>query len=358
MSSTDATPRHNAPYRVNMLDVARLAGVSKSTVSRVLHDDTRITKKTRQRVQEAIERLGYKPNMLVHSVFTSRTYNVGVMLPSVCQEHWGNVLLGIEEQAFEKGYNIFIANTALSEAAEEMARSDDKEERGLNRFLQRRVDGLIIAPFHENIANRYFTQLVNIGIPLVLLDRRLLVEADLVITDDVNGARQAGEHLIKLGHRRIGMVGGSYETTTGEMRTKGFLDAMMASGVAVHKDLLIHTHFYNMPQLGYEAALKLLKRRPRPTAIFAHTDMHAVGVYRAAEELGLKIPDDVSVVGYADLQFCRYMSPALTTVHQSGLNVGRVAFNLLCRHFPNREEGHRTELVPTRLIVRNSTRKI
>lgn len=345
-----ATQTKRAYYRVNMLDVARLANVSKSTVSRAMKNDPRISEETRQAVASAVKQLNYKTNVLMQSLLTTRTGNIGVLLPAISNSFWSIILTAIENCAYQAGINVMYMNTHGNE---------EKEKAGLNQLIEKRVDGIIITPSPENLDRQHFVELLNSQIPFVILDRSFSdLAVNYVYSDDYKGSYLATEHLIKLNHQRIGHIGGATSVSSGKDRLQGYLDAMIEHRMPINKDYIICTHFYNMEQYGYDSTMNLLQLKQRPTAIFAETDEAARGVYRAIFERGLRIPEDISVVGYANLDFAEYLRVPLTTVEQPARTLGESAFNLLLKHINDSEAEKETVVLPTKLIVRQSTRMI
>lgn len=339
-------------YHVSMQDIADVANVSKATVSRALKNDHAISKTTRAKIKRIAKKLNYKPNILMQSIMTSKTYNIGVFVPDISQEFWGKVVMNIEQLSDESGYEVFITNTINSK---------EKEKHCMERMISKRVDGMIIVPSPENIKSEHFVELLEANIPFVILDRYFQdIDAYFVTCDGVHGGFLATEHLIKLGHKRIAHIAGPKgpaNMSTSVDREEGYRKAMIKYELPICEEYVIHTHFYNHQKEGYAAAKQLLELQQPPTAIYACTDLTAIGAYRAIHEKGLKIPQDISVVGYADLPMAEHLNPSMTTIKQPSATMAQESFRLLKLQMNDKStnQDNKHVVLPAKLIKRNST---
>ncbi|WP_314507715.1 LacI family DNA-binding transcriptional regulator [uncultured Microbacterium sp.] len=324
-------------------EVARLAGVSKSTASRALGATGYVSEDTRRRVHDAAASIGYVPSTSAVSLATGRTQNVGVVMPYVNRWFFAEVLEGIQQSLLEQGLDLTLYDAKPG---------SDGRHRIFEDFLARkRFDGLIavgLEPDHQEI-----DRLVTIGRPIVSVvgsgDATTVVEID-----DDYVARRATEHLIALGHREIAFLGGGTTTHWAQVdrrRLNGYLSAMEGAGLAEHV-----VHIFSEVTLpgGYASAVDALgDSRARPTAIVATCDEVAIGAIIAARRLGVQVPSDLSVIGIDDHEFADMF--ALTTLRQSPREQGRVAVDLLLAHLDDPSLATRTVRMQAQLVVRNST---
>ncbi len=292
---------------VGIKDVAAAAGVSVTTVSHVLNDVSyaRVGAETRERVHDAAQRLGYGPNRMAQALRTQRSGMIGFISEEIATTpHAGRIILGAEETARARGYNIMIINSAITG-------SQDSRESDVADLLDRQVDGILYATmYHRRLA----VPKNLAGVPAVLVDSEDTSQTVCsVIPDEVRGARSAVQTLIDAGHSRIGMITNTDDVPATHSRLRAFKEALADAGL-VFDGNLVQTEPSEVPG-GYAAASRLLDRPDRPTAVFCYNDRMAMGAYRAAAELGLRIPQDVSFVGFDNQQLiAENLYPALTTV--------------------------------------------
>lgn len=283
-------------------DVAARAGISYTTVSHVVNGTRPVSEQVRRKVEAAIAELGYVPSGVARSLRARATGTLGLLVPNASNPYFAELARGIEDHAERNGYSVILCN------------SDDdidKQLRYLRVLLERRIDGLIVATVASDAA--FAQALANLQVPLVLVDRSLEgVNADQLRVDHEQGAYLATRHLLELGHRRIVCIGGPASTQVAQLRAAGYQRALDEAGVAAQA--VVDCPFTS--PAGHAAAQMLLAAEPRPTAIFAGNDMIALGVLRAAAERGLQVPQQLSVVGFDDIEVSRYLHPALTTVGQ------------------------------------------
>jgi LacI family transcriptional regulator len=342
--------------QISQKRIAEEAGVSQSTVSLVLAGRGVSSEQTRQRVLEAAERLKYRPNLLVHGIQTGKTKMIGVMAPPM-DFYWSQVLYGIHDVLVSQDHVPVILWTAHSGPGRRNRTGYEVDElEQIHRLLDRRVDGVILWPPFASLFSDHVHEFSSRDLPVVTIDHELPPEfkADSVGSDETMGGETVAEHLVKLGHRRIGHLAGSAVASWAVKRRTAFELALRRfSGVSC-VTLEARPGDTN---LSVEQARALLEMPDRPTAIFAASDLYAKCVYQAAAEKGLRIPDNLSVVGFSDDDFALEMNPPLTTVRQAGYEIGRKAGELVLGRSLDEveDERPRREYMPVQLIVRNST---
>lgn len=342
---TDESPRRRRPTQA---DVARLAAVSQPLVSYVLSGDPNapVAPETRARVMAAIAELGYVPSHAARSLRSQRALAIGAIIPDITNPFYPAFARGIQNVAESEGYDLIAYN------------SDgllDRERKFMQSALAGRVDGVILSPFQ--ITMDELADVAEMNIPVVALTSRRpaagRAPVDTVHVDSVGAARQAVEHLVARGHRRIGMIAGEAGTPPREDRVLGYLQAIEACGLQAD-EMLVRGADFNEDG-GYRAAHELLRLSPRPTAIFAANDLMAMGAMAALHESGLRVPNDVAIVGFDDIPAARLLAPPLTTVAQYPDRLGeRTAELLLDRLRGDGPPGSRVVVMPAELMVRDS----
>jgi LacI family transcriptional regulator len=333
---------------INIHDVALKAGVCITTVSRVLNHNGRVRESNRQKVLRAIEELGYNPNAAARTLAKGKTEVLGVILPTLNDPFWADLVTAIEQAAFEEGYLVVLALT--------LDNSDEViEKHWVKIFSEGRVDGiLLVAPEYET---DYITELRNRNFPLVLLDNNVNnLKVPSVVVDNLKGGTMATEHLLGLGHTRIGHIAGDLKYQSARERLQGFREAMSRAGVAVRQDWVGEGDFHF--EKAFQIAGAWLERPDRPTAIFAADDDMAAAVMEAARELQLKLPDDLSIVGYDDSPFGSRVRPRLTTVRQPARAMAGEAVQLLLRYMAAKPPRAKTVVIAPELIVRESALRL
>ncbi len=303
---------------VTIRDVAERAGVSVATVSHVINGTRKVAPETAERVRRAMEELDYHPNAVARSLRTRKTQVIGVVVSDITNPFFATLVRGAEDAALEAGYSIFVCNS--DETLE-------KENRYVQVLRRRRVDGMLLAPVGggENPAVR---KLARQGVPFVFVDRRAPgVEADAVLSDNVGGAYLATKHLIERGHERIGIVLGIRGATTSEERLAGYRRALEEAGIPLAEELVVWGGY--RVEGGRRATAKLLSLTPPPTAIFSTNNLMTVGVLQELFARGVRIPDQVAVVGFDDLEWAEMANPPLTAVAQRPHEIGYRAVRLL-----------------------------
>ena len=325
-------------------DIAGAAGVSIATVSRVLNGRPDVSTATREAVLRVVKEQGFSMNRSARALSGGRTGLIGVTVPIVHLEYFSRILWGASEALYEHDMRVVLCPT-MHERERELSL--------LEMLLQGTTDGALLLLTRES--NDALTALERQGYPFVVLDPRHPVSESTpaVSAGHLGGAKAATEHLLSLGHRRIGVITGPHGWMASIQRLDGYQVSLAAAGIASEPRLIAKGNFTN--DSGYWGALELLSLRKPPTAIFAFNDEMAVGVMRAAAERGLEIPRDLSIVGFDDLEKTRIVAPALTTVRQPLAEMGRMAVSLLTRLLERQPiEAMRVELA-TKLVVREST---
>ena len=331
---------------ITMTDVARHAGVSQTTVSFVLNnnDTPNIPDDTRQRVLDAIEELGYEPDARAQALRSGSTKTIALIIPDLRNPHFCEYATGIEEAARAAGYHLLLSSTTMN---------DEYAVEIFKDLARRRFDGLIIASSFILEAQEAQTTLKQIrerGLPIVEMDENYGV--DSVCADYRDATQEVMSYLLSLGHRRIGLIYGVGGHQLGQDRLQPYLESLHAANIS-EPDLIAECG----PTIedGYQASLKLLQLAPRLTALIAINDLLAIGAVRAAGDLGLHVPDELSLVGYDDIPMANYLLPRLTTVTKDASMLGRKAFEILLARIQNPELPRQQVYSPARLIIREST---
>ncbi|RMN90043.1 Ribose operon repressor [Pseudomonas coronafaciens pv. coronafaciens] len=324
-------------------DVAALAGISYTTVSHVVNKTRPVSEPVRLKVEAAIAQLGYVPSAVARSLKAKTTSTIGLLIPNGMNPYFAELARGIEDYCERNGFCVILCN------------SDDNPEKQrsyLRVLLEKRVDGLIVSSVAGDAS--ITSGLTDVRTPLVIVDRELEgIDADMVRIDHEQGAYLATRHLLDLGHRHIACIGGPGESMVAGMRLAGYRRAMQQASLEVCEGWAVHSEFTS--SAGHEAAVRLLTGHA-PTAIFAGNDVIAIGVLRAAAERSIRVPQDLSVMGFDDIQMSRYVYPALTTVGQSIMQLGETAAEmLLCRIAAPPGAAVEKRLVKPCLVVREST---
>lgn len=336
--------------KINMKDVAAEAGVSTATVGRVIHNRGYVSSEARARVESAIARTGFSLNMVAQSLRRDRSMTIGHLLTSIMPNpFFAQIELGVEQEAIKNGYNVLIWNV-LGDAR--------REREGVEMFIQRRLDAIIFTTPRDK-ANIKLA--LNAGIPVVQVERVNDADTHKVLVDNYAGAASAVEHLIALGHRQIGFIGKKYLPAWGaaqvdNQRYLGYADVLKRNGITPEPTWFAEADLYSIDD-GYRGANQLLEANPTLTALLAACDITAAGVLQALYELRLRVPDDISVIGFDDT-YASYLSPPLTTVEQPMHEIGRVAAQLAIQAVDSREDSFpqvRVSKLATRLCVRAST---
>lgn len=324
-------------------DVARRAGVSPVTVSRVMNDAAHVRPETRARVEQAIAELGYLPNTVARSLRSKRTRSLALLLPDITNPFWTTVARGVEDSAQALDYTVFVCNT------DEDPR---KQQRYLELAVSQRADGVLIAACHSDAAA--LRVLREREVPTVVIDRRIEGwDVDSVLGDSTGGAHALVQHLIALGHRRIAAISGPAATSTAEDRVTGYCRALAEAGLPVNDSLIRRGQFRTCA--GEELARSLLAEAGDLTAIFAANNAIALGAIDAVLAAGRRIPHDIALVAFDDFVDCSHLFPFLTAAVQPAYDMGCEAARLLLARLAGSGPARPQQVVlPCRLVVRHS----
>ncbi|HDT6547303.1 TPA: ribose operon transcriptional repressor RbsR [Kluyvera ascorbata] len=326
-----------------MKDVARLAGVSTSTVSHVINKDRFVSDAITEKVDAAIKALNYAPSALARSLKLNQTHTIGMLITASTNPFYSELVRGVERSCFERGYSLVLCNTEGDE---------QRMNRNLETLMQKRVDGLLLlcTETHQpslEIMQRYPS------IPSVMMDWAPFDgDSDLIQDNSLLGGDMATRYLIERGYTRIACISGPLDKTPARLRLEGYREAMHNAQLPILDGYEITSNFEFGG--GLDAMQKLLAHPERPDAVFVGNDAMAVGVYQALYQAGLRIPQDMAVIGYDDIELARYMTPPLTTIHQPKDELGELAIDVLIHRIaqPGQKQ-QRMQLTPE-LVVRGS----
>ncbi|MEI8593190.1 substrate-binding domain-containing protein [Photobacterium sp. Hal280] len=330
-----------------MKDIARLAGVSTSTVSHVINKSRFVSDEIAERVNRAAKELNYAPSALARSLKVNRTQTIGMLVTTSTNPFFGEVVKGVERSCYQKGYNLILCNTEGD---------SERMKASIDTLLQKRVDGLLLMCStlegeQIDVFDRYP------DIPVVVMDwGPMSFTSDKIQDNSYQGGYLAARYLIDCGHQEIGCITGPLMKHQAQIRYEGFKRAMNEAGLAFHHDWIVESDFEC--EGGYQAFNKIFASGSLPSAIFVCNDMMAMGVINAAHEKGIRIPEDLSLIGYDDIHIAKFMTPSLTTIHQPKYRLGQAAVETLLKRI-NKEisEPQVVRLDPT-LVVRKSVRRV
>ena len=327
-------------------DVAREAGVSPATVSRVVANYGYVSNNARERVLVAVQKVGYRPNAIARSMIKGATHTIGLIISDISNPFFPEVVRGVEDAAHRQGYNIILCN------------SDEvisKENDYIDVLLSKQVDGLIVASTSSEPG--HLMEAAQRGTPLLLLDRHVPgTTCDVVKVDNITGARLAMEHLLDLRHQRIGLITGPKRVSTARDRTEGYRLALENRSIPCDERLVINSDFKEKG--GYEGLIQLMALEHKPTAIFTANNLTTAGALTALRTLGLRIPDDISIVAFDDMTWMRLVEPQLTVVQQPMYLMGTTATEILLhRMLRNPNEPQQVMQLQANLVVRGSAHR-
>lgn len=333
---------------ITIEDVAKLADTSIATVSRVMNDKGGYSEKTKKRVENAIKSLGYESNAIARSLKRNKTNTIGVLISNVASMISSKILNGIENYASNHNYSV-LTSYSYSEP--------EKVMRSLKTFQEQRVDGLIFVS--DILEEDYYDYIVKMNIPMVMAaneDEKGRVS--FVKVDDYKAVQDAVSYLIEMGHRKIGMISGHpSEPIAGKVRIDGYKKALVDAGIKVDESKIIYRNDFNF-ESGREIFEELVNQHPDVTAIFAASDELAVGALNKAIELGIKIPEDLSLIGYDGIPISTMVWPALTTVSQPLEKIGYEATRELIKKIEDNKETKLYFYIPHKIIKRESVKKL
>jgi LacI family transcriptional regulator len=325
-----------------MKEVAKLAGVSVATVSRVLNNKPNVSPELRSKVLEAVQELNYQRNRVARSLRVRTSQIIGLIISDIQNPFFTSVVRGVEDVAYDHGYTLLLCNSDEDPA---------KERLYIDTMLAERVAGVIVSPVAE--VDNYSSVPLRAGVPIVAMDRRMRdLDVDTVVVNNVEGAYRAVSHLIELGNHRIGFIGGPSQTTTGKERQEGYKRALAEHGIKLDQGLIRIGDFKQ--DSGYQRACELLEMDDPPMAIFAANNLMTLGALNAIHEKGLNIPRDIAIVGFDDMAWAPSLNPPLTAVAQPTYELGCTAADLLLQRIADKgREIVEMKLEPI-LIIRDS----
>jgi len=335
---------------VTIKDIAKRANVSSATVSRHINRSGYVSREARQRIEAVIEELNYRPSWTARSLRRGRSYTIGLIIPSILNVYYTAVAQSIFEHFSQHGYNVMI----------QISDEDSGKELELLHVLQeRKVDGIIYAPAADGDNSAYVRAMVAAGMPMVELNRQRLPDLlDAVLADNFQGGYLATEHLLRLGHRCIALIVGGLGLTTARDRLAGYKKALADYGAPFAPEL-VKTHQFTK-SWGVQATAEVLGLSPRPTAIFAGSNLVLVGAMQALTAQRVRVPDDISIVSFDDSDWLSFWQPPITTVDIAIDEMGALAVELTLKRIEGRnsEPISRTYYLPVKLIERSSCRAL
>jgi LacI family transcriptional regulator len=326
-----------------MKDVARVAGVSTSTVSHVINKDRFVSDAIREKVESAIKALNYAPSALARSLKINQTRTIGMLITASTNPFYSELVRGVERSCFERGYSLVLCNTEGDE---------QRMNRNLETLMQKRVDGLLLLCTETHQPSQEILQRYP-SVPTVMMDWAPFDgDSDLIQDNSLLGGDMATQYLIQKGHTHIACITGPLDKTPARLRLEGYRTAMAYAGLTIHEGDEIIGDFEFAG--GLEAMQTLLAREVRPQAVFIGNDAMAFGAYQALYQVGLKVPQDIAIVGYDDIELARYMTPPLTTIHQPKDELGELAIDVLIHRIADPgQQQQRLQLTPV-LMERGS----
>ncbi|MGF1752607.1 DNA-binding transcriptional regulator CytR [Vibrio makurazakiensis] len=326
-----------------MKDVAQLAGVSTATVSRALMNPEKVSSSTRKRVEDAVLEAGYSPNSLARNLRRNESKTIVTIVPDICDPYFTEIIRGIEDAAVEHGYLVLLGDSGQQKK---------RESSFVNLVFTKQADGMLLLgtdhPFDVSKAEQK-------NLPPMVMACEFAPELELptVHIDNLTSAFEAVNYLTQLGHKRIGQISGPKTAALCQFRQQGYQQALRRAGITMNPT------FSTIGDFSFEAGAKairqLLALPEPPTAIFCHNDTMAIGAIQEAKKLGLRVPQDLSVVGFDDIQFAQYCDPPLTTISQPRYEIGRQAMLMMLDVLKGHEVQAGSRLLETELIIRGST---
>ncbi|QIH32938.1 MULTISPECIES: LacI family DNA-binding transcriptional regulator [Sphingobacterium] len=328
-------------------DIARMLQISVSTVSRAFRDTHDVNPETREKVLALAKKLNFKPNKNASALASGSTKNIGVIIPFITNYYFSMVISGIQEEAYERDYNVILYVTNDNVA---------REKTLLENLSTSSLDGLLISISSDSSTNAHFEQLMARGMPIVFFDRVPRdIRASKVVQDDFAGAMQATEYLIQQGYRRIAHIAGPENLQFTQQRLNGYLQALEQHDISVDKQLIVFSGFSQGQ--GVTDTQQLLALPDPPDAIFAANDRKAVGAILTIKQHGLRVGRDVGVIGFTNDPIAVVVEPNLSTIEEPAMEIGRKSCALLIRHIKNRDFEVQDIILPGKLIQRDSTNR-
>ena len=333
---------------ITIKHIAQTLGISISTVSRALHDAYDVSPETRKKVMALAKELDYTPNPYAVSLVKQNTKMIGVLLPEIAVYYFSMVVKGIQDVAYSVGYNVmfFISGESL-----------EREKIILNNLNVNSLDGLLVSVSKETNTSEHFKKLIDKGLPIVFFDRVLDdIHTSKVIQDDYQGAFDATQHFIDQGFVRIAHLAGSKSLNISKQRLQGYLDALEQNGLPIQKKYILYSGYTE--EDGLRDMSKLLTVKPLPDALFCVNDRKAIGAMLALKRYGYKIPQHIAIAGFMNAPITEVVTPSLTTIEQPAYAIGKKSCELLLEHIKNPNFIPQTIVMPSKLIIRESSIKV
>lgn len=325
-----------------MKDVAEMAGVSTATVSRALMNPEKVSAPTRQKVEQAVLAVGYSPHALSRNIKRNESRTILVIVPDICDPFFSEVIRGVEETAAQRGYLVLIGDCA---------HQNQQEKTFVNLIITKQIDGMLLLgsnlPFDASKEEQR-------NLPPMVMANEFAPELELptVHIDNLTAAFDAVHYLQQLGHKRIACIAGPEKMPLSHYRLQGYVQALRRTGIPIENNYIIRGNFTF--EAGAEALTTLMALSHPPSAIFCHSDIMALGALSRAKKMGMRVPDDVSIVGFDDIQLAQYCDPPLTTVAQPRYQIGKEAMLLLLEQLQGQPIQSFSRLLDSELIIRNS----
>jgi len=330
---------------VTIKDLALRLNISVSTVSRAMRNAPDINPKTKAAVLKLADELDYEPNALAKSLVQKKTHLIGIIVPELDMQFFSSAIRGIQEEAYERGYNVLIAQSI---------EDYNLEVDNVQSMVSSRLDGLIVSLARSTKDFSHFDKLIRRGIPLVLFDRvNENIVSSKVIADDEEGAYQATSHLIEQGYKRIAHIAGPKNLDISKNRMRGYKQALKDHGIEINNDLIIHCNLSR--EDAYKKASRLMKLPKAPDAIFAVNDPVAIEAIKVIKEMGFKIPFHVGIVGFNNESITELLTPRLSSVNIKSRKLGKHSAQILIDQIEGEDTRIITEVLPCDLIIRESS---
>jgi LacI family transcriptional regulator len=327
-------------------DVAREVGVSTATVSHVINKTRFVSEELRQRVLEAIRELNYQPNAIARSLVKRKTHTIGIIITDILNPFYTAIVRGIEDVTYKSGYSVMLCNTD---------EDPGKEILYIQILLEKRIDGLIISSAIQDGVHPLASQLKEI--PLVTIVRRIRgLACDAVLGDNRGGVYKGIDHLIRLGHRRIGMITGPAGLSSGAERLEGYKEALNKHRIPMDDRWIKRGDFKR--ESGYALTQEILRKGSPPTALFVGNNQMAIGALQVLHEMKIRIPKDISFISFDDMEWYALLDPPLTTVEHSPYLMGKAAGEMLLQRISKNRKNPKKVIIPSHLIIRKSTTKV
>lgn len=328
-------------------DIAKKLNIAASTVSRALNDSPLISERTRKKIKQAAKEMGYRPNVVAANFRTKKTNTIGVVVPLINRHFFSSVISGIEDIAYQRGFTVSISQS-----------NDDfeKEQKITHALFANRVDGLILSIGMNTTNFDHLRLFSDRKIPLVFFDRVVdEIDAHKIVVDDFGGGYRATKHLIDQGRKHVALIGGPLNLKIYQHRQEGYLQALHDAGLLEIPELIIHNNLSR--EDGIKATKKLLKHSPTPDAIFCANDTTALSSILYLKEQGIRVPEDIAIVGFSNEPFSEVVSPSITTIKQPGFEMGQKAAELIIAQINGEPAGKKPTIItmPTELIIRESS---